>query len=87
MEIIVPEAKVVIKIGAKSYEIAEPRLEDMQRFQKAIKETDGDQVKQSKAFPAFLKKLGMPDDVVDGLGIYQTKAIADGLMTPITEKK
>ena len=54
------EVKITVKIGPQSYELREPTQSDIEKLQSAGED--------SKAFYDFVSNLGMPKDVVEGLG-------------------
>lgn len=73
------EVKINVKVGGQSYELREPTQADLERLQKA-----GD---DPEVFNDFVSALGMPRDVVEGLGVIRLKKLADGLTGALTEKK
>lgn len=73
------EVKITVKIGAKSFDLREPRQRDIEALQKAGDSQD--------AFAEFVESLGMPRDEVDGLGILRLRKLADGLTGALTAKK
>ena len=73
------EPKITVKVGAQSYELREPKLDDI----KALKDA-GD---SEDSFLDFVINLGLPEDIAKNLGVFRLKKLSDGLTGVLSEKK
>lgn len=71
-----------VKMGAKSYELSEPTVRDINELQKSL-EGGGEEL---ELFISLLEKLGLPEDVSNSLGVLRMKKLVDGIMGGISEK-
>lgn len=70
------EVKFTVKYKGKEYVLREP----------TVRELDG--IKDDKVdFAQMLSALGMPSDVLGGMGISKARQILDGMIELVTKKK
>jgi len=77
------EIVIKVKMGAKSYELREPTLDDIEKMADKGK----DDKSANRALQDFIIDLGMPEDVARSLGVMKLKTLAEGLTSSFSEKK
>lgn len=70
--------------GDKVVELREPTTDDIE----ILSTVDKDDPKASnEAFKRFVVNLGFPEEELDKIGVVRLKTLAEGLMSPLSEKK
>lgn len=78
------EVKITVKISGKNYVLREPTMDDVNMMSKIDK---ADPVGANTVFKKFVIGLGMPEDVVNALGVLRLKRLTEGLTGALDVKK
>ncbi len=73
------EIQIKVKFKGKEYTLREPTVGECEN----LKETES----ASLDVPGFLSTLGMPAEIVKGMGLSKARALVEGLMDLVTKKK
>jgi hypothetical protein len=73
------DVQLKVKFKGKEYILREPSVDEVE----FLRGVEGDKMD----VPAFLARLGMPLDVVKGMGLSKAKALVEGLLDLVTKKK
>lgn len=70
--------------GDKVIELREPTTDDVEILTGIDK---SDPKSSNEAFEKFVMALGMPEEDLKKIGVVRLKTLAEGLMSPLSEKK
>jgi hypothetical protein len=69
--------KASVKIGASTYEVGVPNLEQSQNFRDKMKGQEG---KELEVFVELMDELGLPSEVSKKLSVAQLGKLSEGLL-------
>jgi hypothetical protein len=75
------EVKIEVSYKTEVYTLREPTVAELESFKSA------DEAGSVDALINLLEKLGMPKDVVMGMGMSKAQQLFEGLVAVITKKK
>lgn len=73
------EVEIEVSYKGKAYKLREPTVDEVDKL-----DANEDGVKID--IIEFLTRLGMPQDVVRGMGVSKAKALLDGMISLISKK-
>lgn len=75
------DVKFEVKLKGETYHLREPSVAELRVFKDASDDASVD------ALSDLLAKLGMPQEVVQSLGVSKAKALIEGLLDLVNKKK
>lgn len=76
------ELEIKVKYAGAEYALREPTVAEVEQFSKEDIASGG-----IETLVVFLERLGMPREVIMGMGMSKAKQLVDGLMELLTKKK
>lgn len=74
------EIKIKVKYATKEYSLREPTVSEVQKLSESDK-------KSFDAVTEFLEVLGLPRDIISGMGVSKASKLVDGLTDMLVKKR